>query len=105
MIGAPIGVEPWKATNHSDMTRPRMLGSAASCSVELAVDMNQMLAAPASASAISSRPRVGARAASRISSPKHATASTRVRTPVRPRVATTSPPATAPAPIAAVISP
>jgi hypothetical protein len=30
MIGPPIGVEPWKATNHSDITRPRIVGSAVS---------------------------------------------------------------------------
>ena len=44
MIGPPIGVEPWKATNHSDMTRPRIEGSAVSWSVEFPVDMNVMLA-------------------------------------------------------------
>ena len=59
-IGPPIGVEPWKATNHSDITRPRIAGSAVSCSVELPVAMNEMLAPPASASAISSSGRVGA---------------------------------------------
>ena len=26
MIGPPIGVEPWKATNQSDMTLPRIVG-------------------------------------------------------------------------------
>jgi hypothetical protein len=26
MIGPPIGVDPWKATNHSDITRPRIEG-------------------------------------------------------------------------------
>ena len=34
-IGPPIGVEPWKATNQNDITRPRMSGRAVSCSVEL----------------------------------------------------------------------
>ncbi len=29
-IGPPIGVEPWKATNHSDITRPRISGAALS---------------------------------------------------------------------------
>ncbi len=29
-IGPPIGVEPWKATNHSDITRPRIDGAALS---------------------------------------------------------------------------
>ncbi len=43
-IGPPIGVEPWKATNHSDITRPRISGSEFSCRVELPVDMNEMLA-------------------------------------------------------------
>ena len=64
MIGPPIGVEPWKATNHSDMTLPRIDGAAPSWSVELPVAMNAMLAAPASASAKSSRARLGASAAS-----------------------------------------
>jgi hypothetical protein len=27
-IGPPIGVDPWKATNHSAITRPRIAGSA-----------------------------------------------------------------------------
>ena len=58
--GPPIGVEPWKATNHSDITRPRISGSAVSWSVELPVDMNEMLAPPTSASANSSKPSVGA---------------------------------------------
>ena len=29
-IGPPIGVDPWKATNHSDITRPRISGAAPS---------------------------------------------------------------------------
>ena len=49
MAGPPIGVEPWKATNHSAITRPRIVGSAPSCSVELPVDMNAIEQAPTSA--------------------------------------------------------
>ena len=55
-IGPPIGVEPWKATNHSAITRPRIDGAADSCSVELAVAMKEMLAAPTNPSATSGWP-------------------------------------------------
>ena len=105
MSGPPIGVDPWKATNHRLITRPRIEGSAASCSVELPVAMNEMLAQPTSARAASSIGKVGASAASMIAAPKATAASTSGRSPVRPIAATTSPPATAPAPIAAVMNP
>lgn len=104
-IGPPTGVEPWKATNHSDITRPRMSGAAVSCSVELPVDMNMMLAAPTSASAMSSNESVGASVASVIVAPNREAAATSGRSPVWPRAATIRPPATAPIPIAAVMKP
>ncbi len=104
-IGPPIGVEPWKATNHSDITRPRMAGAEFSCSVELPVAMNEMLAPPARASATSSTPRFGAAVASVIASPNPNAASTSGRSPVLPLAATSSPPVTAPTPIAAVMKP
>jgi len=104
-IGPPIGVEPWKATNQSDITRPRIAGSAASCSVELPVDMNVMLAPPANASVTSSKPSVGAAAASAIARPKPVAATTSGRSPVLPRAAISRPPTTAPTPIAAVMNP
>jgi hypothetical protein len=68
-IGPPIGVEPWKATNHSDITRPRIDGSAPRWSVELPVDMKVMLVAPARARATSSSARLGAIVASVIVTP------------------------------------
>ncbi len=103
--GPPTGVEPCSATNQSAITRPRMTGSAASCSVEFPVDMNDTLAAPTSASAISSTANVGAAAASAVVSANAAAAIVTGRRPVRPRAATTSPPAIAPTPIAAVMKP
>ena len=103
--GPPTGVEPWNATNHSDITRPRIAGSAASWRVELPVDMNVMLAPPANASAASSSAIVGAALASAIATANTNAASTSGRSPVLPRAATSSPPATAPTPIAAVMKP
>ena len=64
MIGPPIGVEPRNAMLHSAITRPRMTGSDASCRVEFPFDMNETLAAPTKASAISSTASVGDAAAS-----------------------------------------
>jgi hypothetical protein len=104
-IGPPIGVEPWKATNHSDITRPRIFGSAPSWRVELPLDMNAMLAAPTRPRAISSVARLGASAATAIAAPKAPAASTRTGSPVLPRAATTRPPPTAPTPIAEVMKP
>ena len=105
MTGPPIGVEPWNATNHSDITRPRIAGAAVSWRVAFPVAMKVMLAAPAAASATSSTPRVGASVAPAIATPNAPAARTSGLVPVRPRVATTSPPATAPIPIAAVMKP
>ena len=68
--GPPIGVEPWKATNHSDITRPRISGAELSCSVELPVDMKAMLPAPASASASSSSAQGGGERGERQRSPE-----------------------------------
>src|SRR3954454_22032752 len=47
MTGPPIGVDPWKPTNHSAITRPRIAGAEFSWSVELQIAMNETLAAPA----------------------------------------------------------
>jgi hypothetical protein len=87
------------------MTLPRIAGSALSCSVEFPVDMNAMLVAPAHASAISSSASVGAALASAIATPNAHAARVRGRSPVLPRAATSSPPPTAPIPIAAVMKP
>ena len=104
-IGPPIGVDPWKATNHSDMTRPRMSGAAVSWRVELAIDMNEMLPHPTKARATSSSGRLGAIVASVSAIPNPPAASASGRVPIFPRAATTSPPSTAPMPIAAVMNP
>jgi hypothetical protein len=105
IAGPPIGVDPCSATNHSAITRPRISGAAASWSVELPVDMNDTLAAPTTASAASSTSRSGAAAASAIAAANAAAAIVTGRRPVRPRAATTRPPATAPTPIAALMKP
>jgi len=42
-IGPPIGVEPSQASAHSAITRPRMVGLAASWRVVLASELNVML--------------------------------------------------------------
>jgi hypothetical protein len=42
-IGPPTGVEPSQASPHRAITRPRMLGAAASCRVVLASELNEML--------------------------------------------------------------
>ncbi len=67
--------------------------------------MNCTIAQPTSASATSASGRLGASAASTITTPNSAAAFVSAGRPVEPRVATHSPPPTAPAPIAAVISP
>lgn len=105
MIGLPIGVEPWKATNHSAITRPRMAGSARICSVALPTDMNTTEAPPTSAIATSSKPRSGASVAQVMAIAKANTATVSRCTPVRPRLASTNPLTTAPTPIAAVMKP
>jgi hypothetical protein len=103
--GPPIGVEPWSATNQRAITRPRIEGSEASWSVVLPIDMNDTLAAPTRARATSSIAMLGAAAARAIVTAKAAAAMVTGRSPVRPRAATTRPPAIAPAPIAAVMKP
>jgi hypothetical protein len=104
-IGPPIGVEPWKATNHSDITRPRIAGAAVSWRVELAIDMNEMLPQPTSGRTASSSGRLGASVATASAAAKPAAAMVSGRSPILPRAATTSPPSTAPTPIAAVMNP
>jgi hypothetical protein len=105
MAGPPIGVEPWKATNQRDMTRPRMAGSAVSCRVELPVDMKVMLAAPARESAASSNPSVGATVARAMATPNPVAAIVSGLSPVLPLAAMNRPPMTAPTPMAAVMKP
>ena len=104
-IGPPIGVEPWKATNHSAITRPRICGSARSCSVALPADMKMTDAAPTSASASSSSAMSGAKVAIAMANPNASAPMIRTRAPILPRLAMVSPPATAPTPIAAVMKP
>ena len=58
-MGPPIGVLPRKATVHSAMTRPRICGSALSCSVVLARARNVMLAAPTNTRDTTATGRVG----------------------------------------------
>ena len=98
-------MEPWKATNHSAITRPRIAGSDRSCRVALPADMNTTEAPPTNAMAISSVTRSGATVASVSAMPKANTAMINSRTPVRPRLASTRPQITAPTPIAAVMKP
>jgi hypothetical protein len=52
--GAPIGVLPTNAVDHSAVTRPRNSGAAASWAVLLPVVMKNTLAAPATASSVTS---------------------------------------------------
>ncbi len=82
-----------------------MFGAAVSCNVEFPPDMKAMLAPPTSARANSSVSRPGAPAASARTAPNATHAATSIGTPVRPRAATSSPPTTAPTPIAAVMKP
>ncbi len=82
-----------------------MSGRAASCSVLLPTARNVTLAAPTIVIAMSSSGRVGAAAASRMAMPNPKLAQITARVPVRPLPATTRPPMTAPAPIAAVRKP
>ena len=103
--GPPIGVVPWKAIAQSAMTRPRMEGAALSCRVELPRAMNETLAQPTAASARYSRKSRGAPAARKSTTAKAEAASATGRRPVWPRAAVTSPPATAPIPIEAVMKP
>ena len=104
-IGPPIGVDPRNATAQSAITRPRICGSAASCSVLLPVERNATLDAPTSAIPTSATGRFGAAAVPSMASPNRPDATTSAGMPVRPHPATYSPPTTAPRPIAAVRKP
>jgi hypothetical protein len=84
------------------MTRPRMAGAASSCRVELMLAANVTLAAPVTASATSSRPSVGAAAATRLNAPKAKAASASSLESIRSRVPEASAPVMAPTAIAAV---
>ena len=105
--GPPIGVEPRKATDHSDMTRPRMDGSDSSCRVELPRERNVTEQAPTKQQDHRlHRQRGGQRAASSTATPN--TAAVRHQ-PLRARraagPAAIRPPTTAPMPMQAVRNP
>ena len=101
----PIGVEPSQASPHSAITRPRIVGSARSWSVVLAIELNVMLPYPTKTSAASSSGIVGATAASRIAMPQPIAATQSARGRGRGLAAETSPPTAAPAPITEAITP
>ena len=82
-----------------------MSGLAASWSVLLPTARKLTLAAPTMVIAMISIGRVGAAAAIRMATPKAKLAVMTARVPVRPLLATTRPPITAPAPMAAVRKP
>ena len=69
---SPMGVLPRNATAHSAITRPRILGSEASCNVLFPLDRKATLAAPTASSATSSKGRFGAMAAAAIAMEKKA---------------------------------
>jgi hypothetical protein len=100
-----MGVEPRNATAHRAMTRPRIDGDAVSCSVLLPVDWNATLIPPTTAMAPSSTGSDGAAAARASAAPNSSAFLTIAVAPVRPLPATSSPPTTAPAPMAAVMRP
>jgi hypothetical protein len=101
----PIGVDPSQASPHSAITRPRIVGFAASCSTVLAIELNVMLPYPTKTSAASSSGIVGASAASRIAMPQPIADRHSALVRGRPRPAATRPPATAPTPITEAITP
>jgi hypothetical protein len=78
---------------------------AVSCRVVLPVAMNAVLEKPTAVSAASSPGSDGTSAAAAIVAPNPAAAAVKGHSPVRPREATARPPATAPAPMAAVRNP
>ena len=86
----------------SDMTRPRMAGSARSCSVALLVATKEMLAAPMGTRS-DEAPSFGRATATtaRMAPPKITPITASSRVEGRLRYAVNSPPRTAPAPMAA----
>ena len=75
------------ATSQSAMTRPRISGSEASCSVAFPRAINDTLAAPTATSRSSAAPADGARAVASTRTPNRTDERTNVGIPVRPRAA------------------
>src|SRR3954447_4079053 len=98
--GAPIGVVPRNTMPNSAMTRPRMAGVACACSSEFDVEMNTVLAMPTGTIASSAQGYVGMRASKTTPAPNAAAPAVIKRSPTEPRNAMTSPPPTAPSPMA-----
>ena len=96
-----MGVLPRKAMALSDMTRPRMAGSARSCRVALLVATKAMLAAPIGTSRTMAHACVGDSATARMATPKTTPMQASSRVDGRLRKAVARPPTTAPAPMAA----
>ena len=102
--GAPIGVEPRNTTEYSAITRPRIAGSTASCSVEFTPAAKVTVTIPSGTSAAICSGSVGAAAAASISTPNAAAAHTSSRESTRPRAPAASAPSTEPTPIEVVSS-
>jgi hypothetical protein len=100
-----MGVEPMNATDHSDITRPRMAGSEDSCRVVLPSDKNVTDPAPTNNRATFSLHEFGATAANPIATPKNRAAQVRAEDLVERRDAAMRPPTTAPIPTHAVSTP
>jgi type II secretory pathway predicted ATPase ExeA len=95
---AAIAVLPASAVDHSAMTRPRCCGSAASCTVELPVVRNVIVATPTRAQATTAVHRFGTTASTPIATAYPIAVRTRRRTPVLAVPAVYRPPRTAPVP-------
>ena len=104
MTGAPTTVDPKKPIVHSDITRPRILGALSSWRIVLVSEVNETENAPTSAMATMARSSVGDTATTIIATPNSSDAVVRLVIAERLRPAATSPPTTAPAPIAAISS-
>jgi hypothetical protein len=102
--GAPIGVEPRKTTEYSDITRPREGPSAASWSDEFTPAANVTLAAPSGARISACVSSVGASAASSSAIPNRAADPANRPGVTRLRAPEASAPQTEPMPIAVVSS-
>ena len=99
-MGAPTSVEPKMAIAHSDMTRPRMCGAAASCIIVLPSEVRLMEKNPTNTIPTMASESVGIMAVMPIESPKKNAEPTNSCGAVFRRLAAKSPPATEPAPIA-----
>jgi hypothetical protein len=84
-IGPPIGVDPRKTVEYSAITRPRIDGSAASCSRAFAPAAKATHTPPRGASRIAATARLGAIATTAASAPKARAATTRNREEMRRR--------------------